>query len=143
MISAVTAAVSSSFFWAYAAMVDLLAGFSSELMGWAEGCGCPGHQHACRSGRSRQDLNGHCQLKGRRAPELAAGQLQQVIDTFLSGALSQLTGLCYHLPPADRTKIFEDWNSACAASRQEPAVSVLSEGICESRCRCYVLASVD
>ena len=90
MISAVTAAVSSSFFWAYAAMVDLLAGFSSELMGRAEGCGCPGHQHACRSGRGRQDLNGHCQLKGRRAPELAAGQLQQVIDTFLSGALSQL-----------------------------------------------------
>lgn len=123
MINAVTTAVKSSFFWAYVAMVDLLAGFSSGLMGWAEGCGCPGHQHTCHGQPNRHDLNGRCQMKGRRAPELAAGQLQQVIDTFLSGALSQLTGLCYQLSPPDKTKIFEDWNNACAARRQQAFVS--------------------
>ena len=45
MAAAVDRAVKSPYFWSYLSMVELLAGFSADLMGWCEGCSCEHHQY--------------------------------------------------------------------------------------------------
>ena len=64
-------------------------------------------------------MGGNCQFKGRRAPELAAGQLQHSIDALTSGSVSQLSGLTMGLSDQERTKVFEDWNQGCDTRSQQ------------------------
>ena len=114
-------AVSSPYSWAYLSMIDLLAGFSAELMGWCEGCSCPAHQYiyemeqSSYHSRRAQMGDNACQFKGRRAPDLAAGALQERIDFLNAAAVSKLSAMAANLAMPDQTKLFEDWNSGCAA----------------------------
>ena len=84
-ISLANEAILSTWFWAYATMLDVLGEGLDNVMHWAEGCPChwverrlqgPSRHSARRKKTKHKDP---CPLSGMRAPELAAGMLDFVL----------------------------------------------------------------
>ena len=66
-----------------------------------------------RSWQQRQSaLGGLRGFKGRRAPELAAGELDDRIEAASANAISQILTLCRDLSEAESSNMFLDWNAA-------------------------------
>ena len=115
-IRTVDAAISSRRFWAYAQMLSVLSGFLADLTGWCEGCWCHQQEHSLGSYHMRRraicfdrQSPSTCPMKGRRAPELAAGVLPQMIDDLANGSVTLLSELTHGLNDKDRTDVFSDW----------------------------------
>ena len=104
-VTSVTTAVRSAWFWSYLGMVDLVAGFSSELCGWTEGC-------PCHPGKGDEHARQQCHCRGRRAPELAAGVLGDMIENLQAASVSKLCEITTGLCDADKLSVHEDWNCA-------------------------------
>ena len=94
--------------------MGLISGFLTELASFCEGCSC--HEEVLLSHRSWQQrqsaLGGSCGFKGRRAPELAAGELDDRIEAASANAISQILTLCRDLSEAESSNMFLDWNAA-------------------------------
>jgi hypothetical protein len=84
-------AVNSMFFWAYAEFLLMLCGFAEHLAAWSEGCACHPTKNTEADGlsyfrrqtliRKQTGLKHPCPMMGRRAPELANGMLEKVVQS--------------------------------------------------------------
>lgn len=116
-VQEVDAAITSRFFWAYTVMVNILAGFLSSLASWCEGCQChediltAHHTWFRRSTLTRRD-GSSCTYKGRRAPELASGFLDEHVDWLASSSMAEILSECDGLTGDEQSKLLMDWNSA-------------------------------
>ena len=105
--AALTSSLGDRFFRAYSEMLQSLQAVVVEASVWAEGCPC--HPVPHQAGRDRRSLkrvddqrqaelaSGPCPLAGRRAPELAAGRLQEIIAELASQQISSITSKHSHL----------------------------------------------
>lgn len=116
-VQSVDEAIHNKYFWAYCMMVNILSGFLTALASRCEGCHC--HEDELlsnstwfkRAEHTRHEGNSCC-YKGRRAPELAAGHLDQHVEWLSSGALAEILSFCNDLTPDQRATLLIDWNSA-------------------------------
>jgi hypothetical protein len=53
-----------------------------------------------------------CPMKGRRSPELAAGELHVLMNRWLATEAIEIMAICAHLLPAQRDIIIHDWEAA-------------------------------
>ncbi len=53
-----------------------------------------------------------CPMKGRRAPELAAGDLTKVLTKWLANETVEIASVCSHLELSQRNMIVGDWQVA-------------------------------
>ena len=101
-VTNVATSARSARFWSYLGMVDLVAGFSSELCGWTEGC-------PCHPGKRDQHARQQCHCRGRRAPELAASVLGDMIANLQAASVSKLCKITAGLSDVDKLSVHEDW----------------------------------
>jgi hypothetical protein len=100
-VALLTSSLGSPFFRAYSEMLQSLQDVVVEASVWAEGCPC--HVVPHQTGKDRRSLkhadevrqtelgSGPCPLAGRRAPELAAGRLQDIIAGLASRHICGIT----------------------------------------------------
>jgi hypothetical protein len=129
-----TKAIRSSKWWSYTAMLNELHRYIASLSRWAEGCPCHGWQEplfgfseptysestdilcACRRELSlpRADGDGPhfvCPLKGKRAIELAAGDLSAFMREIAEAHFSTVVVACdVGLEAAAMTEVLNDFN---------------------------------
>ena len=110
-------------FFAYLDMVLSWQGIVEALASWTEGCPCHGNalrdagSAAARRKRLKEAYEepSTCKMKGRRLPELIAGELHK---TFQDLAASSLQQLCLHsqvyVPVTEWSKILDDFSIARA-----------------------------
>lgn len=140
MIKTCSDAIHSPMFWAYAQLVDTLGGMLEDLSSWTESCDCHAHISTMRlafSGRAsrisadivtKNKIEGigsaeaanqaprvTCKLRGRRAPEFAAGAFESFLDDVMSTGYSQLTAAMAPLQTGDSALLQQDWLNATAA----------------------------
>ena len=84
-------AIKSDWFWAYVAMISVLAETLIDIMGWAEACPC---HHQASSSVLQWLPPKACPMKGRRAPELAAGECQKFILSVLGNRGREVLMAC-------------------------------------------------
>ena len=92
-------AIRSPYFWCYLKMVILLHGLVNDLSSWAEGCECHNFERPCP-------------LRGRRAPECAAGHFQEFLNKTMVTAQSLFIAVAAGLgenSPECR-KLQAEWN---------------------------------
>ncbi len=115
--TALTATMACDLFFAYSDMVLRLHWVVEELSGWCEGCECHPPTEDERSGALRMHASermvelggqGPCPMQGRRAPELAGGQLGSVLAKLFDVRLSELA--CAHR----RSLSGSEWATLCA-----------------------------
>lgn len=83
-----TAAISSPFFWAYMKMLYTIGVVAEHIFAWLESCACHsdlslGALNWCTARQHFARLHSGvraCPLRGRRGPELAAGDLQKLVS---------------------------------------------------------------
>jgi hypothetical protein len=129
--AAVTAAIRSPLFWAYANMLSNLQEIIERLVWWLESCPChPRPDFATHQRQERQRLSKqwhhrqfkmlmresytkcifrHCPLKGKWAPHLAQGILAQKVSMLFARALAGIPQLCGGLSELDRAILMSDW----------------------------------
>eukprot|EP00438_Fugacium_kawagutii_P008672 Skav218415 [mRNA] locus=scaffold4660:8100:9778:- [translate_table: standard] len=111
-------AIRSNFFWAYLKFVLLIHGVINDLGLWSEGCPCHGHKDSS------------CPLKGRRAPELAAGFFWTFLHQTFCTASSVFSAIAAGL--GERSQEWEwlstDYNMACDIAIAELQVKTVHWG---------------
>ncbi len=110
-------AVASPWFWSYCRMINVFSSFLSQLASWCEGCFC--HEEElldCSSWHQRQKVTRHsnltCDYKGRRAPELAAGVLDEKVRLMVATSLSEILATSHGLSEEQQGHILLDFHSA-------------------------------
>ena len=109
--------IQSRFFWSYCLMVNILSSFLTSLASWCEGCHC--HQDDLlasstwytRSKDCRSDGTSCC-YKGRRAPELATGHLDQHLEALATSGMTDVLGFCDGLDAIEQGALLSDWHAA-------------------------------
>ena len=106
----VDAAIQSQFFWSYLYMVARLSSVVEHLFHWADGCPC---HPMCEAEDVLKRTGVKCPMQGRKAPELAAGRLLEIVAELFhhSHAHLVLTG-CRGLTPAGQSIILFDFEGA-------------------------------
>ena len=105
------ATIHSEFSWAYWLMFRSLGSVLQHLMKWSEGCAC--HWNLCQ--QSADDFKTlrmceRCPWRGRRAPDLAAGELLEELKQLGKREGTKLfSSLPKHLPANDKTAIMRDF----------------------------------
>ena len=94
----ITDMLQDAFFYGYSEMLLSLHGLLQEVSHWAEACPC--HQHLLdkRASTLERAVAASCPLRGKRAPEIACGSLQNVVaqlsqmrmGALLAGQVSRL-----------------------------------------------------
>lgn len=86
-------ALSSPLFWSYRAMASHIAGALQHLMHWCEGCRCHSKDLDMGTPGAFQAKFGlpSCPLKARRAPEVALGSLEAVLEASLDQSMACLS----------------------------------------------------
>lgn len=111
-------AIRSSFFWAYLKFVLLIHGVINDLGLWGEGCPCHGHK------------DHSCPLRGRRAPELAAGFFWTFLHETFCAASSVFSAIAAGL--GEQSQEWEwlstDYNIACDIAVAELQVKTVHWG---------------
>ena len=116
-ISRVDSAIKSDMFWAYSYAMDVIAEVLDLIAAWSEGCPChsvPLELRGADRRRKRAHIRrGHkngCCLGGCRAPELAAGDLDEVVLVMFDKCLADilLHQLVQRLCPSDRLLLVTD-----------------------------------
>lgn len=107
--SELSEALGCSLFNAYLWMVQFIFSSVENLTGWFEGCAC--HEHLLKSTHARHArralareigvAEADCPMKGKRAPELAAGALDATFDALWGGARDSLLEKCAELGATD------------------------------------------
>ena len=119
--------VTSPAHWAYAHMLLEVSGTVTRIMAWAETCPCHHQLVAAESKHMRKSLYRQCArgggtqgsvnvasvcdscpMKSRRLPEIAAGDLQEVLDEALATSSVSVLRRCAGLPEVDRTMVMAD-----------------------------------
>ena len=106
------AAITSPGFWAYMLMLNVIAEVLDRLLHWIEGCSCHWSADWDSAPFKLRQLWKKCPLRGRRCPELAAGDFLQEATRLLdmgSARLSCLLG--ERLSGADRMGVLVDFES--------------------------------
>lgn len=117
------AAVTSRFFWGYLHMIAAVGGILEHAQHWLEGCPCHGALHISvgrhyQSARTAflERLRGftsatQCPLVSRRAPEMACGELDVMIDEVAALKTTEiLVSSTSDLTVADRGKVVADFH---------------------------------
>ena len=103
-------AITSQWFWSYAGMLAIVAETLTDLMAWSESCPC--HHKATSSVRQLLP-KGRCPMAGKRAPELAAGDLDEYISSLLAARAGQVLISCgAPLKKKEQKKLLQEY-SAC------------------------------
>ncbi len=76
-VSVIDGAISKPYFWAYTRMVAISGRSLKAIASWAEGCAC--HNHGA-------GIKARCPLRTMRAPELAAGALDDILQVTSADA---------------------------------------------------------
>lgn len=118
-------AVKSPLWWVYGHMILYVGGVLAELGSWAEGCPChpkdvnrsDGLSYYKRRRQLRRDqgLKDPCCMNGRRAPDLAANKLEEVLQSACDLYLGFLMALTGRLERGDRDTVLRDWRFAVEA----------------------------
>jgi hypothetical protein len=119
-VSACDRAIKSDRFWAYAHMLLAINGFVEWISSWTEGCYCHsdvlcGQPTFRRRQKAMAAETGSkkCILKGRRAPELAAGALRTTFEKMVANSSALLSRLLSNLhTEEDRAQLAADYHSA-------------------------------
>ena len=110
-----TSTLKSRFFAAYLDMLLILNAVQRELSAWSEGCTC--HESELQ-GQSRSMVRGdalNCPMRGKRAAELAAGQLRAVLRGIRAQQVEALVlEHCSLLTPQELTDIHQDFEAGCS-----------------------------
>lgn len=113
----VSEAITSQRFWSYCRMINVFSSFLSHLASWCEGCLC--HEEELLEGPSFYHLqrvtrhsNLTCDYKGRRAPELAAGVLDEKVRVMVATSLSEILATSHGLSEEQQGHILMDFHSA-------------------------------
>jgi hypothetical protein len=104
LLTQISAAINSRFFWVYARMVLRLTSMLTQMSSWIAGCIChPPHSNQMRADRfAGLDWAGAgCPMKGRRAPEVAAGALHARLEAAASTAAAVMIAEVRGLGNAD------------------------------------------
>ena len=115
--SKMSEAVSSPCWWEYLCMIIRLGRVVDHLEHWFEACPCHYRtvpESASLSGNTIFRTRYSCPLAGRRAPELAAGALDDVVQQTLQTQHAELLMACSSLPSEDRDTVLKDYASAQA-----------------------------
>ncbi|CAK0894598.1 unnamed protein product, partial [Prorocentrum cordatum] len=136
----VNEAINSPAFWAYGHMVLLVThGILFEFQNWCESCVChdtdfrykPGFSAARPYFARRSDYgtetgarHAPCPLRGRRAPEVAAGKAMHLLRELAGQSLGALVMRTAALQPADRTMVVREFER-CRTARMEVMESQL------------------
>ena len=116
-----TSALQSAMFHVYATLVLSLFNVVEDLASWFEGCLC--HEHQLKQPKNKTARVAHkeirefgpyafCPMKGKRAPELAAGCLGEVFDKLLSmRKVSLLKTMRGQLSQEDERIVMQDLES--------------------------------
>ena len=116
-INAFHVAVQDELFWRYCGMLRRLFSVIQHLFHWCEGCPC--HRSATMyAGDVREALQREvkcrCMLAGRRAPELAAGELERFLDCIQAQQSAALMDTLKDLLPTKRDAITGDFDKGCS-----------------------------
>jgi hypothetical protein len=115
--------VTSSLHWSYLRMLLCLAKILDLISAFLQSCPCHStklmqianeswHMRFRAFTESMKDhLKRPCPMKGRRAPELAAGKLHALIESWLTRGFGEVMQLAQCLPANERTHIVEDWRA--------------------------------
>lgn len=87
LVSKVSEAVGSDFFWAYLRMLQCITSILQEISAWTQSCPC----HSVETLASLKEVSQarqagefvKCPMRGRRAPEVAAGEFAEFINTLV------------------------------------------------------------
>ncbi len=123
VIDEVDRVITSEYFWTYAKVLDTLAEVIGELMTWSEGCPChtddpslagPSRHMRIRLFQERSGSATLCPLRGRRAPELAAGQVDRWVSRLLQIAAARVAACVglNTLPGHERSTVLDDFEQA-------------------------------
>lgn len=85
-VNVVDEAVKSPMFWAYLQMLATFAAMQSRMVAWCESCPCHWDVLAQEDSDIPKDLKAQwlkCPLRGKRAPEIAAGKFTDMVQEFL------------------------------------------------------------
>ena len=127
-----TAILQDNSFFAYLSMVLIWQSMLEGLAGWTESCPCHGNMlGAAGSEAARQKIldqayerkHSSCPMKGKRFPELVAGELQSVFQTLAQASLQSLVLECQvWVVPERWCEIMADFEKA--KNHMEAALSV-------------------
>ncbi|CAE7909467.1 retm [Symbiodinium microadriaticum] len=110
--SRMTEVVASSCFWEYMAMLLRLARVLDHAEHWMEACPCHYRQISGSSPLTSNTIfrtRYSCPMAGRRAPELASGALQGVLDEAFRSQQTELLLACSSLSASDRDTVLLDF----------------------------------
>lgn len=121
-LEAADIAVKSPFFWSYLRMLSVVGGVIEHMFAWLESCPCHGHSQlgsqpwaTARRRFAREfgdEQTRHCPLRSRRAPELAAGRMSELVTELMGVSIGQiLLRVGRDLSPPDRARILHDFDS--------------------------------
>ena len=114
-IAEMDACVSSELFWRYCEMIQLIALTFRRLELWSEGC--PSVLRAFCAEDPRIPLSAHakaCQMRGKRAPEVAMGCLQAILQTLAREGSARLALRCSMLDSKEVGIVCDDFSLARA-----------------------------
>jgi hypothetical protein len=117
--------VGAAEFWAYGKMLLIANSLIVEIQSWIWGCNCHRAEHmgtavgASWQTRSRvfrkvspSSPYGTCPMRGRRAPELAAGFVDTFLDKHKAIAIDEIVMLTANLSVEARARLLRDFHSA-------------------------------
>ena len=140
MAAAISKAVSSRLFWAYAHFLCIVAGAVEQQSSWCEACSCHedmmiettnykrririvskalrhaagrrDHDQNPREQRQQRDALIKCPLKGRRAHDFAAGAFEAFTAEVMTVCKSRVVATALRVEGQDRAKLMEDYCTA-------------------------------
>ena len=110
-------------FCSYVFMVDGVQNILLNLERWLENCACHEHLFTTVSSKRQRKKRGQlfggavrfvdCPMRGKRAPELAAGKLEDTIAELSTAALNLFSDqMDFRITPADRAVLMQDFDFA-------------------------------
>lgn len=116
-------ALADPMFCSYVFMVDGVQNILLNLERWLENCACHEHLFTTLSSKRQRKKRGQlfggavrfvdCPMRGKRAPELAAGKLEDTIAELSTAALNLFSDqMDFRITPADRAVLMQDFDFA-------------------------------
>jgi len=116
-------ALADPMFCSYVFIVDGVQNILLNLERWLENCACHEHLFTTLSSKRQRKKRGQlfggavrfvdCPMRGKRAPELAAGKLEDTIAELSTAALNLFSDqMDFRITPADRAVLMQDFDFA-------------------------------
>ncbi|OLP98609.1 hypothetical protein AK812_SmicGene18941 [Symbiodinium microadriaticum] len=114
LVQRVDEAIRDPLFWAFLDLCSLLMDLLDRITSWTQGCAC--HSSGTLRNLLRPLLRGSepisCPMRGRRAAEMACGELHELLESLFSFNDSQIALVhTAGLPDAEKTRLLLDWSA--------------------------------